>query len=96
MAITNFVQVEFNRAIQEELFDIKFIDFGEGSVIVFILVKTCISYGNNRMFISEIQGFKEVCICYCFIPNSHIVVMQYFEIFKAYSTSWLTNLIDKF
>ena len=39
MAITNFVQVEFNRAIQE-LFDIKFIDFGEGSVIVFILVKT--------------------------------------------------------
>ena len=41
MAITNFVQVEFNRTIQE-LFDIKFIDFGEGSVIVivFILVKT--------------------------------------------------------
>ena len=29
MAITNFVQVEFNRAIQA-LFDIKFIDFGEG------------------------------------------------------------------
>ena len=78
MAITNFVQVEFNRTIQE-LFDIKFIDFGEGSVIVFILVKnTCISYGNNRMFISEVQGFKEVCICYCFILNSHIVVMQYF------------------
>ena len=30
MAITKFVQVEFYRAVQEELLDIKFIDFGEG------------------------------------------------------------------
>ena len=30
MAITKLVRAEFDRAVQEELFDIKFIDFGEG------------------------------------------------------------------
>ena len=30
MAITKFIQEEFDRAVQEELFDIKFIGFGEG------------------------------------------------------------------
>ena len=29
MAITKFVRVKFDRAVQEELFDIKFIGFGE-------------------------------------------------------------------
>ena len=36
MAITKFVQVEYDRAVQEELFDIKFIDFGEGLMTVFL------------------------------------------------------------
>ena len=35
MAITKFVRAEFDRAVQEELFDIKFIGFGEGLVTVF-------------------------------------------------------------
>ena len=35
MAITKLVRVEFDRAVQEELFDIKFIGFGEGLVTVF-------------------------------------------------------------
>ena len=35
MAITKLVRAEFDRAVQEELFDIKFIDFGEGLVTVF-------------------------------------------------------------
>ena len=30
MAITNFVRVEFNREIQEELIDTKFVNFSEG------------------------------------------------------------------
>ena len=30
MAITNFIQAEFNRAIQEELIDTKFVDFNKG------------------------------------------------------------------
>ena len=36
MAITKFVQTEFDRAVQEEVFDIKFIGFGEGLVTVFL------------------------------------------------------------
>ena len=36
MAITKLVRAEFDRAVQEELFDIKFIDFGEGLVTVFL------------------------------------------------------------
>ena len=35
MAITQLVRAEFDRAVQEELFDIKFIGFGEGLVTVF-------------------------------------------------------------
>ena len=35
MVITKFVQVERNRAFQEELFDTKFVDFSEGLVTVF-------------------------------------------------------------
>ena len=30
MVITNFIQAEFNRAIQEELIDTKYVDFSEG------------------------------------------------------------------
>ena len=42
MEITNFVWAGFNRAIQEELFDIKFIDFGEGLVTVILQnIYTC-------------------------------------------------------
>ena len=59
MAITKFVRMEFNRAIQEELFDTKFIDFGEGLVTVFLQnIQTCkntyVSYGDNKMFISSV------------------------------------------
>ena len=39
MAITKFVQAEFDRAVQEELFDIKFIGFGEGLVTVFYKIQ---------------------------------------------------------
>ena len=35
MVISSFVWVGFNNTIQEELFDIKFIDFGEDLVTVF-------------------------------------------------------------
>ena len=35
MAITKLVRAEFDRAVQEEFFDIKFIGFGEGLVTVF-------------------------------------------------------------
>ena len=42
MAIIKLVQAEFDRAVQEELFDIKFIGFGEGLVTVFLQnTKTC-------------------------------------------------------
>ena len=42
MAITKLVRAEFDRAVQEELFDIKFIDFGEGLVTVFLQnTETC-------------------------------------------------------
>ena len=52
MAITNFVQTEFNRVIHKELIDTKFADFGQGLVTVFLQsIKTCknayISYGDN-------------------------------------------------
>ena len=59
MVITKFVCAYFDRAVQEELFDIKFIGFGEGLVSVFIQnAETCKnaykSNGNNRMFISSV------------------------------------------
>ena len=59
MVITKFVQAEFDRAVQEELFDIKFIDFGEGLVTVFLQnTETCKnaykSNGNNRTLISSV------------------------------------------
>ena len=42
MAITKLVRAEFDRAVQEELFDIKFIGFGEGLVTVFLQnTETC-------------------------------------------------------
>ena len=58
MAITKLVRVEFDRAVQE-LFDIKFIGFGEGLVTVFLQnTETCKnaykSNGNNRMFNSSV------------------------------------------
>ena len=41
MAITKFVRAEFDRAVQE-LFDIKFIGFGEGLVTAFFYkIETC-------------------------------------------------------
>ena len=42
MAITKLVRAEFDRAVQEELFDIKFIGFGEGLVTDFLQnTETC-------------------------------------------------------
>ena len=35
MAITNFLQLEFNRAFQEELIGTKYADFSEGLVTAF-------------------------------------------------------------
>ena len=59
MAITKLVRAELDRAVQEELFDIKVIGFGEGLVTVFSQnTETCKnaykSNGNNRMFISSV------------------------------------------
>ena len=59
MAITKLVRAEFDRAVQEELFDIKFIGFGEGLVTVFLQnTETCKnaykSNGNDTMFISSV------------------------------------------
>ena len=59
MVITKSVQAEFDRAVQEELFDIKFIGFGEGLVAVFLQnTETCKnaykSNGNNRKLISSV------------------------------------------
>ena len=59
MVITKFVQAEFDRAVQEELFNIKFIGFGEGLVTVFLQnTETCKnaykSNGNNRTLISSV------------------------------------------
>ena len=58
MAISKLVWAELDRAVQE-LFDIKFIGFGEGLVAVFFYkIQTCKnaykSNGNNRMFISSV------------------------------------------
>ena len=36
MAITKLVRVKLDRAVQEKLFDMKFIGFGEGLVTVFL------------------------------------------------------------
>ena len=47
MAITKLVRAEFDRAVQEELFDIKFIGFGEGLVTVFLQnTETCKTHTN--------------------------------------------------
>ena len=59
MVITKLVWAEFDRAVQKELLDITFIDFGEGLVTVFLQnTETCKnaykSNGNNRMFISSV------------------------------------------
>ena len=58
MAIAKLVRAEFDSAVQEELFDIKFIGFGEGLVTVFYKIQRCKnaykSNGNNRMFISSV------------------------------------------
>ena len=59
MAITKLVRAEFDRAVQEELFDIKFIGFGEGLVTVFLqnteICKNAYkSNVNNRRFISSV------------------------------------------
>ena len=58
MAIT---KSELDRAVQEELFDIKFIGFGEGLVTVLLQnTETCKSHTNpmgiieSRMFISSV------------------------------------------
>ena len=68
MAISKFVRAEFDRAVQGELFDIKFIGFGEGLVTVFLQnTETCKNAykcnGNNRIFISSVlvvPGFSFV------------------------------------
>ena len=52
MAITKLIREEFDRAVQEELFDIKFIGFGEGLVTVF-LQNTDIKTHTNPMRIIE-------------------------------------------
>ena len=58
MAITKLVRAEFDRAVKEELFDIKFIGFGEGLVTFLQNTEICKnaykSNGNNRMFISSV------------------------------------------
>ena len=47
MAIAKLVRAEFDRAVQEELFDIKFIGFGEGLVTVFLQnTETCKTHTN--------------------------------------------------
>ena len=53
MVITKFVQAEFDRAIQE-LFDIKFIGFGEGLVTVFFYkIQRHVKMHTNPMGIIE-------------------------------------------
>ena len=59
MVITKFVRAEFDRAVQEELFDIKFIGFGESLVTVLLQnTETCKNAyklnGNNIIFISSV------------------------------------------
>ena len=47
MAITTFVRAEFHRAVQKELFDIKFIGFDEGLVTIFLQnAETCKTHTN--------------------------------------------------
>ena len=53
MVITKLVWAEFNRADQEELFDIKFIGFGEGLVTVFYKIQRHVKTHTNPMGIIE-------------------------------------------
>ena len=53
MAITKLVRAEFDRAVQEELFDIKFIGFGEGLVTVFYKIQRHVKAHTNPMGIIE-------------------------------------------
>ena len=53
MAITKLVQAEFDRAVQEDLFDIKFIGFGEGLVTVFYKIQRHVKMHINQMGIIE-------------------------------------------
>ena len=53
MAITKLVLEEFDRAVQEELFDIKFIGFGEGLVTVFYKIQRYVETHTNPMGIIE-------------------------------------------
>ena len=53
MAITKFVWAEFDRAVQEELFDIKFIGFGEGLVTVFYKIQRHVKTHTNPMGMIE-------------------------------------------
>ena len=52
MAITKFVWTEFDRAVQEELFDIKFIGFGEG-LVIFYKIQRHVKMHTNPMGIIE-------------------------------------------
>ena len=53
MVITKFVSAEFDRAVQKELFDIKFIAFGEGLVTVFYKIQRHVKMHTNPMGIIE-------------------------------------------
>ena len=53
MAITKLVRAEFDRAVQEELFDIKFIGFGEGLVTIFYKIQRYVKTHTNPMGIIE-------------------------------------------
>ena len=65
MAITKFLQPDFNRVFQEELIDTTFVDFGEGLVTAFPRYsKTCkntyISYRSNGRFISLVLETQDM------------------------------------
>ena len=53
MAITKLVRAELDRAVQEELFDIKFIGLGEGLVTVFYKIQRHVKTHTNPMGIIE-------------------------------------------
>ena len=53
MAITKLLQAEVDGAVQEELFDIKFIGFGEGLVTVFYKIQRHVKTHTNPMGIIE-------------------------------------------
>ena len=53
MTITKLVRAEFARAVEEELFDIKFIGFGEGLVTVFYKIYRHEKTHTNPMGIIE-------------------------------------------